>query len=120
MSADKSAALRSFVTRMTARSVLSDEEVNALLGLKHQTVEISAHRDIVGLGDHVSHSCLVVDGLAGRFGQNREGGRQITCLHIPGDVADLVSVVSPRTGWGLWLWLRRRCSASPMPSFVIS
>jgi hypothetical protein len=30
-----------------------------------------------------------VEGLVGRFGQNRDGSRQITCLHIPGDMADL-------------------------------
>lgn len=42
-----------------------------------------------------------MDGLVGRYGQNGDGGRQITCFHIPGDMADLVSLVSPKTGWGL-------------------
>lgn len=37
----------------------------------------------------------------GWYGQNGQGGRQITCFHIPGDMADLVSLVSPKTGWGL-------------------
>jgi CRP-like cAMP-binding protein len=49
----------------------------------------------------VDHSVLVVDGLVGRYGQNGEGLRQITCFHIRGDMADLPSVVSPKSAWGL-------------------
>ena len=96
-----SSSLQRFVNRLTSRSALTDEEVSALLGLSGQLKEIAAHIDFVRLGEHVDHSCLVVDGLVGRFGQNKEGGRQITCLHIPGDMGDLPSVVSPKAGWGL-------------------
>jgi CRP-like cAMP-binding protein len=95
------AALQLFVNRLASRSVLTDEEAAALLGMEGNIKEIGAHRDLVSFGDAVSHACLMVDGLIGRFGQNAEGQRQITCLHIPGDMADLVSVVSPKTGWGL-------------------
>jgi CRP-like cAMP-binding protein len=94
-------ALQLFVDRLTSRSVLTEEEVTALLGLSGQVKEVAAHIDFVRFGEQVSHSCLLMSGLAGRFGQNGDGGRQITCLHIPGDVADLVSLVSPKTGWGL-------------------
>jgi CRP-like cAMP-binding protein len=94
-------ALKLFVNRLASRSVLTDEEVTALLGLKGQVKQIAGRVDVVGLGEQVDHSCLVVDGLLGRFGQSRVGARQITCLHIPGDMADLPSVVSPRAGWGI-------------------
>jgi CRP-like cAMP-binding protein len=94
-------ALRLFVDRLTSRSALSNEEVSAILGLNGAIKQVAAHKDVVRFGDLVSHSCLLVEGLVGRFGQNNEGKRQITCLHIPGDMADLVSVVSPKTGWGL-------------------
>jgi CRP-like cAMP-binding protein len=93
-------ALRLFVDRLTSRSVLTDDEVSALLGLNGRIAEVAAHVDFVRLGEQVDHSCLVVDGLVGRFGQNKDGRRQITCLHIPGDMADLPSVVSPKSGWG--------------------
>ena len=63
--------------------------------------QVAAHVDFVQPGQQVDHSCLVVEGVVGRFGQNRDGDRQITCLHIPGDMADLPSVVSPKSGWGL-------------------
>ena len=95
------AALQLFVDRLTSRSVLTDEEVSALLGLKGEIRKIPAHIDFVRFGQQVSHSSLLIDGLVGRFGDNGDGGRQITCFHIPGDMADLVSLVSPKTGWGL-------------------
>jgi CRP-like cAMP-binding protein len=101
MNERQGAALQPFVRRLEARSVLTKEEVSALLGLKGQTKQVSAHIDFVRLGEQVEHCCLVVDGLVGRFGQNRDGVRQITCLHIPGDMADLPSVVSPKAGWAL-------------------
>jgi CRP-like cAMP-binding protein len=95
------AALQLFVKRLSSRSVLTDEEVSALLGLNGQIKEIAAHTDFVGIGEQVDHSCLVIDGLVGRFGQNKNGARQITCLHIPGDMADLPSVVNPKSEWAL-------------------
>jgi hypothetical protein len=92
-------ALQPFVKRLETRSILTREEVRALLGLNGQITKVAAYIDFVRLGEQVEHSCLVVDGLVGRFGQNRDGVRQITCLHIPGDMADLPSVVSPKAGW---------------------
>ena len=69
--------------------------------LKGETKHVAAHIDFVRLGQHVDHACLVVEGLVGRFGQKKDGIRQITCLYIPGDMADLPSVVSPKSAWGL-------------------
>lgn len=101
MHRSQSVALQLFVKRLALRSILTDEEQNALLGLDGQLKNVAVHADIVRLGEHVDHSCLLVDGLVGRFGQNHDGLRQITCLYIPGDMADLPSVVSPRSGWAL-------------------
>jgi len=42
-----------------------------------------------------------VDGLAGRFDQLANGHRQITALHIVGDMCDLHSVAVPHAGWGI-------------------
>jgi CRP-like cAMP-binding protein len=97
----QTSALQMFVNRLASRSVLINDEVSALLGMSGQLKEVSAHADFVRFGEPVNHSCLIVKGLAGRFGQNSDGARQITCLHIPGDMADLPSVVSPKSGWGV-------------------
>jgi CRP-like cAMP-binding protein len=90
-----------FLDRLLRRSKLSPEEQSAILGLRSHASQVSAHRDIVSPGELVHHSCLVVDGLIGRFDQMKDGRRQITALHIPGDMCDLQSVVSPVAGWGL-------------------
>ncbi|OWK30008.1 hypothetical protein [Sphingomonas mucosissima] len=95
----QTSALQLFVKRLASRSILTDDEVGALLALKGQIKRVAAHTDFVRLGERVDHSSLVVKGLVGRFGQNSDGARQITCLHVPGDMADLPSVVSPKSGW---------------------
>lgn len=94
-------ALQAFVNRLSSRSILTAEEARAITGLNGHLKNVAAHIDFVHFGEQVDQSCLVVSGLVGRFGQNRDGGRQITCLYIPGDMADLPSVVSPKSGWGL-------------------
>ena len=94
-------ALQQFVDRLSSRSVLSAEEKQAILDLPCHRAEVQPNRDFVALGEKTDHVCLVVSGLVGRFGQNAEGSRQITAIHIPGDMADLHSVVQPIAGSAL-------------------
>ena len=94
-------ALHLFAARLASRSILTDAEQSAVLGLTGQVTNIPAHKDFVEQGAQVDHSCLVVEGLVGRFGENGDGARQTTCLYITGDMADLPSVVSPKAAWGL-------------------
>jgi CRP-like cAMP-binding protein len=94
-------ALQLFVKRLSSRSSLSGDEQSAVLSLQGQIRQIRARKDFVNLGELVDHSCLLMEGFVGRFGQNGEGERQLSCLHIAGDMADLASVVSPKAGWGL-------------------
>lgn len=89
-------ALSRFLSRLTRRSVLDGDEIAALLALPCVEQQVRANQDIVRLGELVDHACLVVEGLVGRFGQAASGERQIIALHIPGDMADLHSVVGPR------------------------
>ena len=93
--------LQRFLDRLTSRSVLSEEEQQAILGLPSHAEQVHSNRDFVPLGARVDHSCLVVAGLVGRFAQDREGSRQITAIHVPGDMADLHSVVQPKTSSAL-------------------
>jgi CRP-like cAMP-binding protein len=87
--------LQRFLDRLTCRSVLSDEEQQAVLNLPGRIEHVQSNRDFVALGTTVDHACLIVAGLVGRFGQTSDGRRQITAIHIPGDMADLHSVVQP-------------------------
>lgn len=78
-----------------ARSVLTAEEQEAILDLPSYAEQVRPNRDFVRLGEEVSHACLIVEGQAGRFRQTATGDRQITAFHLPGDMANLHSVVRP-------------------------
>lgn len=93
--------LERFLARLTSRSVLTQEEQQAILDLPARSELVEANRDFVPLGAKVDHACLIVDGIVGRFDQNWDGKRQITALHIPGDMADVLSVVQPTSGSAL-------------------
>lgn len=89
-------ALKLFLRRIEARSTLNDAERDAVLALSGQPQRIAAHQDFVRLGEAVSESCLVVEGVVARFAQLEDGSRQIIGLHIPGDMVDLYSLMLPR------------------------
>lgn len=94
-------ALEKFLHRLLLRSPLSMAEQEAILALPGEEVRTSAHRDIVRPGNRMAYSCLMIEGLVGRFDQLANGHRQITALHIAGDFCDLHSLAVPETGWGL-------------------
>lgn len=93
--------LQLYMKRLTMRSRLSETEKRAILDLPGHALQVKTNHDFVRLGEMTDHACLIVAGLAGRFCQTAEGARQITALHIAGDMADLQSVVQPRVGWAL-------------------
>lgn len=88
--------LQLFLDRLLRRSALTGEEQDAILDLPGHFAQVKANRDFVGLREDVEHASLIVDGLVGRFDQNSDGLRQITAIHIPGDMANLHSVVQPQ------------------------
>lgn len=89
------ANLHLFVQRLLVRSVLSDEEQKAILDLPAHLVALRKKQDFVHINEEIGHACLIVSGMVARFGQTVSGARQITAFHIPGDMADLHSVVRP-------------------------
>jgi CRP-like cAMP-binding protein len=95
MSVSHKTDLSLFVERLTARSILSEEEKLGVLGLPTSLVRLRARQDFVHLNEEVAHSCYVASGLVARVGQTATGLRQITAFHVPGDVPDLNSTVRP-------------------------
>ena len=95
MTPSENSDLQPFLDRLTARSVLTEQERAAILRLPTRAAQVRANHDFVRMGEKVDHSCVVVAGIVGRFGQDAEGHRQITALHVAGDMADLHSVVRP-------------------------
>lgn len=87
--------LQRFLNRLTGHSVLSEKEQQAVLNLPCHAAQAPNNADLVRLDERVDHASLIVAGVVGRFGQNTDGERQITTMHIAGDMADLHSVVLP-------------------------
>jgi CRP-like cAMP-binding protein len=94
-------ALSRFLAKLLLRSPLDEEQQREILSLEGRLSRYSAHRDIVSPGERVQESCLVADGLVGRFDQMASGQRQITAFHIAGDMSDLHSVVVPTAAWSI-------------------
>lgn len=95
MSRSDPISLQSFVNRLIARSVLTPEERQAILQLPTELVELRGQRDFVEMNEKTTHACVIVSGMVARFGETGDGQRQLTAFHIPGDMADLSSVVRP-------------------------
>lgn len=95
MSLSDSHPLQPFLDKLVSRSSLGSAERKAILALPAHPFQVQTNRDFVRLGERVHHASFVVAGLVGRFGQNRDGARQITAVHIPTDMVDLHSVVAP-------------------------
>jgi CRP-like cAMP-binding protein len=95
MSLSDPSPLQPFLDKLLSRSNLDYAERQAILSLPAQPAQVQTNRDFVRLGQRVDHASFVLAGLVGRFGQNREGNRQITAVHIPADMVDLHSVVAP-------------------------
>ncbi len=93
--------LQRWITRLLLRSELAPDEIAALADLPVEHLRFEANRDFVRLGEHTTHACVIVRGLAARFDQTASGARQITALHVAGDAADLHSVPLPRSAGAL-------------------
>src|SRR3546814_3811613 len=66
-------ALQLFLNRLLLRSALAEEERQAILSMRVHPAQVSPNVDIVPPGRLVTYSCLVAEGLAGRFGQLPSG-----------------------------------------------
>lgn len=94
-------AVQIFVDRLGSRTKLGVEEMEIIRRLPGQKITAGGDRDLVRPGDLVDHACLIVEGVVGRFGQMRDGRRQITAFYVAGHMANLQSVVFPSTAASL-------------------
>lgn len=84
-----------FLERLTSRTRLSPTEEREILSLPTRLLCFAPNTDFVRIGETPAQACVVIDGLVGRFDQNKRGERQITGLHIPGDMSDAHSIMHP-------------------------
>ena len=75
--------------KLRQRVEISAEEERAIRALVAETREIPADEVLVGAGDRLSVSLLLLEGWLARAKDLSGGERQITALHVAGDFADL-------------------------------
>ena len=88
-------SMQPFLQTLEARSGLTAEERQVILNLPFQPRHMNANQDFVHQGECVTHSCFILEGFVGTFGQNRRGERQITSVFLTGEMIDLNTVVVP-------------------------
>ena len=79
------------IAMLERRDRLSAEEKAALETLGGPPKTFLTGQDIVSEGERPHQSTLMLSGLSARYNTLREGGRQISSVHVPGDFIDLHS-----------------------------
>jgi CRP-like cAMP-binding protein len=83
--------IRPLILALAARDVLSDDERSILISAPWRFRGYDAEEEIIQEGSEPKESCLLLAGFAGRTIMFKDGRRQITALHVPGDFVDLHS-----------------------------
>ena len=81
--------LRPLITFFEARDNLNDSERQILEHLPHRRRSFHRNEEMVETHTRPKESCIVVKGLAARAVYLRNGARQLTGVHVPGDFVDL-------------------------------
>ena len=82
--------------KVRARDDISAEEEQAIRDAIGEQVSARADQILIRPGEELSHSTLLLDGLACRYKDLSNGQRQITELHVAGDFLDLHSFTLKR------------------------
>src|SRR3954454_23807026 len=77
------------ITRLERHGPLSDKEKDMLREVTSRVRDHVARQEIVREGSTPTESTLILEGFACRHNNLADGRRQITAVHVPGDLADL-------------------------------
>jgi CRP-like cAMP-binding protein len=91
-----SAGVDKLLLKLRLRDDVAAEEEQALRAIVEPPVRMASRSVVVREGVPLDRSALLVDGILGRSKDMRDGQRQITELHVPGDFADLHSLTLKR------------------------
>ncbi len=81
--------IETLLHKLRQRDALSAEEEQALADCIAGPESIPARKTVVRRGEPLHRSILLLEGLMCRYKDLRDGRRQITALHVPGDFLDL-------------------------------
>lgn len=88
-------------TRLVRSSLLSDGERDALERAALPPRPFRPGTDVVREGDVTGHLHFLIKGWACRYKTNRDGGRQIVGVSVPGDAANLDALMFDRPDYGV-------------------
>jgi CRP-like cAMP-binding protein len=96
-----------------ASSFLTAEELQLLDAAASAPRAVDAHTDLVRESGTADQLFVMIHGWACRYKTTREGGRQIVGLLVPGDVANLDTLMSSRPGYGVRTLMSAQVAAIP-------
>lgn len=96
MAKEGSAVIEKLLLKLAARDEVSAEEEAALREVVGDPVDVPSDKTVIRVGQELSESTLLVEGLMCRYKDLRDGGRQISELNVAGDFVDLHSFTLKR------------------------
>ena len=88
---------RSYVAKLERRTILPDEDRDAMLALPATVSSYRAKKTILDQDVAATHCMIVSRGVVSRVKLLERGLRQIVALHISGDAVDLQSILFTKT-----------------------
>lgn len=101
------------IQRIRARDTLGADEEAAIRAAVAEERELPAGRTLIHAGEELSVSTILLDGFMARYKDLRDGQRQISGLHVPGDFADLHSFTLRRLDHNVMALTPCRIAAVP-------
>ncbi|HET7085838.1 MAG TPA: Crp/Fnr family transcriptional regulator [Rhizomicrobium sp.] len=109
-----SPSLKPFLDQLKLRAPLDDDAQRIILSLDFEVQEMGREQALIQHGETPKRICVIADGVAARCGRTLEGSRQITAIHVSGDMPGLPSLMLPSAGFSLCtltksrlLWVNR-------------
>jgi len=99
--------------KLRARDEISPEEEAALRSALGEPQDVAADTKIVRANEPLETSTLLLDGIACRYKDLKNGERQITELHVAGDFVDLHSFTLKRLDHDIMTLTRCRTAKIP-------
>ena len=81
--------IEKLLMKLRARDEVSPDEERALRHAIAETTTVAADRTIIRASEDLNQCVLLIDGMLCRYKDLRNGRRQISALHVPGDFLDL-------------------------------
>jgi CRP-like cAMP-binding protein len=88
-------AFTKFADHLTSIAELSGDDLDLLARMPSTIRNFNSHEEIRHRGEHPNECCLVLQGYTCWKDTDHSDG-QITSIHVPGDVPDLYTTLSPR------------------------